>query len=177
MIPLEIAYNIVLARPQDVGRLAAIELAAAMLLKGHAPETVLNEVTPEERLCAAQRDGLLWVALADDAPVGFAHVELLEHGSAHLAEIDVDPVHGRRGLGTRLIGAVCKWAERNGYNQVTLTTFRDVPWNMPFYMREGFAEMSPDLITPVLRGVFEAEARRGLDPARRVVMSRRIGPT
>jgi len=26
-------------------------------------------------------------------------------------------------------------AKRSGYQQITLTTFRTVPWNMPFYTR------------------------------------------
>jgi hypothetical protein len=33
---------------------------------------------------------------------------------------------------------VCDWAGANGYPAVTLTTFRDVPWNGPFYARLGF---------------------------------------
>ena len=41
----------------------AIELAAARLLAGHAPESVLSETTGGEELVAAQRDGHLWVAL------------------------------------------------------------------------------------------------------------------
>jgi len=59
-------------------RLPAIELAAARLLAGHAPETVLNETTELEVLQKARQDGHLWVALADDLAVGFAHVEVIE---------------------------------------------------------------------------------------------------
>jgi GNAT superfamily N-acetyltransferase len=42
------------------------------------------------------------------------------------------------GIGRRLVAAVCEWASRRGWSRVTLTTFRDVPWNMPFYTRHGF---------------------------------------
>ena len=66
--------------------------------------------------------------------------------------------------------AVCTWAESKGYQAVTLTTFRDVPFNMPFYARLGFHVIVPEEFSPALRSVIEDETRRGLDPRRRVAM-------
>jgi GNAT superfamily N-acetyltransferase len=166
-------YWITAARPQDLTRLPAIELAAARLLAGHAPESVLKETTSSDVLHTAQRDGRLWVALADDVAVGFAHVEVIERDGAHLEEIDVDPRHGRRGLGTQLVRYVCDWAAATGYAFVTLTTFRDVPWNMPFYARLGFEIVPRAQLSPALCAIVQDETRRGLDPKRRVVMRRR----
>ena len=120
-------YRITQARPTDLRLLASIEIAAARLLSGHAPADVLNETTSEDELDDARRRGQLWVALAGDAPVGFAHVKVLEPAAAHLEEIDVHPDHARRGIGTRLIAAILAWAADAGYRAVTLTTFRDVP--------------------------------------------------
>jgi GNAT superfamily N-acetyltransferase len=135
---------------------------------------VLSETTSHEDLLEAQRDGRLWVALGnDDVPVGFAHVEVLEPAVAHLEEIDVHPDHGQRGLGTRLVMAICAWAATAGYRSMTLTTFRDVPWNMPFYAKLGFEVVPPDDLGLALRAVVRDETRRGLDPTRRVVMRRR----
>ena len=165
-------YTIAAARPKDLAALAAIELAAARLLVGHAPESVLNETTSDEALNTALRQGHLWVALADDVPVGFALVEVIEPSVAHLEEIDVHPQHGRRGLGTKLVGAVCAWAIAAGYHSVTLTTLRDVPWNMPFYARLGFEVIPSEALSPALRSVVQDETRRGLDPTRRVAMRR-----
>lgn len=165
-------YSIATARPRDLTRLPAIELAAARLLAGHAPESILNATTDSEILRKAQRDGHLWVALADDLAVGFAHVEVIEREAGYLEEIDVDPEHGQRGLGTKLILHVCGWAAGNGYASVTLTTFRDVPWNMPFYARLGFEILLPAELSPALCAVVADETRRGLDPGRRVVMRR-----
>jgi GNAT superfamily N-acetyltransferase len=118
----------------------------------------------------------LWVALADDQPVGFAHALVLEPGAIHLEEVDVDPEHGRRGLGTGLVEAVCASARAAGYRCITLTTFRDLPWNMPFYVRLGFEVIPPDEVSPVLQAVLQDETRRGLDPARRVAMRRCTDP-
>jgi GNAT superfamily N-acetyltransferase len=165
-------YRITAARANDLPLLPAIELAAARLLAGHAPESVLTETTSDEELKEALLLGHLWVALADDVPVGFAHVKVLEPTVAHLEEIDVHPEHGRRGLGTKLVMAVCAWAARDGYRSVTLTTFRDLPWNMPFYARLGFQVIVPEEFSPALRSVIEDETRRGLDPRRRVAMRR-----
>jgi len=165
-------YTIVAARPQDVRLLPAIELAAARLLAGHAPETVLNQTTSEETLDRARRDGHLWVALADDVPVGFAHVEVIEPDVAHLEEVDVHPEYARRGLGTRLVMHVCAWATAAGYQSVSLTTFRDVAWNMPFYAQLGFEVVPAEQLSRALRALAEDERRRGLEPSRRVVMQR-----
>jgi hypothetical protein len=75
---LKSGYSIARARPHDVPQLAAIELAAAELLRGHAPDSIVQETTDDDEFRAAQTAGRLWVAL------------------------DVDPRHGRRGLGTAL---------------------------------------------------------------------------
>lgn len=163
-------YEIRQARTVDLPYLGPIELAAAQLLAGHAPESVLNETTNDAELLSAQRQGLLWVALADDVPVGFAHLKFIEPGSVHLAEIDVHPDHGRRGIGTQLLRTVCDWAAANGCLYVTLTTFREVRWNMPFYARFGFDTIPSTGLTPALISIIEDEARRGLDTDRRVAM-------
>ena len=165
-------YTITAARPTDLSRLAAIELAAARLLVGYAPESILSETTSLDVLTQAQREGRLWVALADDVPVGFAHVEPIEPGAVHLEEIDVHPDHGRRGVGRKLVLHVCEWAAAHGYQSITLTTFRDVTWNMPFYSRLGFDVVPSEQVSVALRTIVENETRRGLDPSRRVVMTR-----
>jgi len=165
-------YVITSARERDIRLLAAIELAAATLLIGYAPDSVLKETTSQDVLKKARRDGHLWVALADDTPVGFAHVEVLEPNAAHLEEIDVHPEHGRRGLGTKLVMHVCDWAAAAGYEAVSLSTFRDVPWNMPFYARLGFRVVPDSGLSSALRAAIDDECRRGLDSCRRVVMRR-----
>ena len=71
--------------------------------------------------------------------------------------------------------AVCAWAATAGYRAVTLTTFRDVPFNMPFYARLGFEVIPHDELTAELRLVVDDETRRGLDPTRRVAMRRWCG--
>jgi hypothetical protein len=71
-------YEIAFARPKGILFLSSIEKAAAMLLKGHAPDFVLGETTTEAEFHDAQMDGRLWVARTNDVPVGFAHADQQE---------------------------------------------------------------------------------------------------
>jgi GNAT superfamily N-acetyltransferase len=166
-------YYIARARPEDISLLPPIELAAAQLLRGHAPESVLNEATDCDTLADAASQGRLWVALAGDVPVGFALVEMLADDLPYLDEVDVEPSHGRRGLGSALVRTVCEWATTSGFSMVTLTTFRAVPWNLPFYARLGFVEIPSDKLRPELVAVVADEATRGLTPETRAVMAYR----
>ena len=163
-------YKIVLARPQDLRHIPDIELAAVTLLEAYAPESVQVEVSSGKELKEAQTDGRLWVALSGETPVGFAHVLILKSGLAHLEELDVHPNHGRRGLGTLLVRKVFDWVTCCGYATITLTTFREPPFNMPFYRRLGFEELPQASFTPELQAIVDHEASRGLDPQTRVVM-------
>jgi GNAT superfamily N-acetyltransferase len=167
-------YSIAIGRPEDVPFLASIEREAAQLLRGHAPAAVLEETLSHAVLLEAQAAGRLWVALARDTPVGFAVIEMLAADLPHLKEIDVHPEHGRRGVGTALVQAVCAWTQRSGHAGVTLTTLRDVPWNMPFYARLGFEEVPREQRTPEIEAIVADETSRGLDPDRRVVMRYRV---
>jgi GNAT superfamily N-acetyltransferase len=109
--------------------------------------------------------------------VSFALVKMLADDLPHLEEIDVHPSHGRRGLGTALVRKVCEWATLRGHLMLTLTTFRAVAWNLPFYARLGFEEITGETLCPELAAVVSEEAHRGLDPHTRAVMGYRCGRT
>jgi GNAT superfamily N-acetyltransferase len=164
-------YTITLAEPEHLVFLSAIELEAAQLFADwDVPASILAESTSLEEFRELQRAGLLWVALSDSGqPVGFAAVEKFAD-SCHLEELDVHPDHGRKGLGSALVRAVCSWASRRGFQSVTLTTYRDVPWNAPLYARLGFHIVAPDELGSALETRVREEAERGLATARRVVM-------
>jgi hypothetical protein len=53
---------------------------------------------------------------------------------------------------------------------LTLCTFRDVPWNAPFYERMGFRRLATADLTEALRVRMADEAERGLPPEHRVAM-------
>ena len=66
---MESRYTIATARPEDISALSGIERAAAQLLRGHAPQSVLNEATAEVDLRDAQAHGRLRRGLADDPSI------------------------------------------------------------------------------------------------------------
>lgn len=155
-------YRIELARQEHLHCLAAIEQAAAQIFPLEVvPPQVRAESVPADVLNAAQSAGRLWVALVDDEPVGFALVESIGD-EAVLAEIDVHPAHARQGLGRMLVAAVVSWAMAQRFAAISLTTFRDIPWNAPFYARLGFRTLDASELTPALQRTLDAEGARGL---------------
>jgi GNAT superfamily N-acetyltransferase len=171
--PRSVTYVIEPAREGDLAALPRIEIAANALFAGRAVSGVVaNDATGIDELGRAHAAGLLWVARAPAGqPVGFALCELVD-GAVHLEEMDVDPAYGRRGVGRALLDAVIAWAECAGHPAVTLTTFRDIPWNAPFYARAGFRALRAGELGPGLAALVDEEAARGLDPSQRIVMRR-----
>jgi hypothetical protein len=53
---------------------------------------------------------------------------------------------------------------------VLLTTFRDVPWNAPYYQRLGFHILRDEELGPGLRSIRAHETQLGLPPESRVCM-------
>ncbi|MDP3898565.1 MAG: GNAT family N-acetyltransferase [Mesorhizobium sp.] len=95
-------------------------------------------------------------------------------GVFYLRELSVDPDFGRRGVGSSLLEAVAGLARAKGFDALALSTFRDVPFNAPFYARRGFAELDPAAAPAALGERFFSEVPAGVDPARRILMLRRL---
>lgn len=170
-------YRIRRARPDEVPRLRAIEDAAGAMFSGLGlVDEALDVSFPLDELARLVGMGLVWVACPeDDVPVGVVIASVRE-GAVYIEELDVLPEHGRRGLGARLLEWACTWARTHGHPAVTLSTFRDVPWNGPFYRRHGFRDLRPVEWTPGMRAIREQEARHGLTVEARVFMRRDLGP-
>jgi len=162
-----------LARPDDLATLQSIELAAGVLFREIGMTDVAEHPPPTLQVLEHfQSDGRAWVSVdADDRPVGFVLVELID-GAAHIEQVSVDPAHARKGLGRALIDHVAGWAAARDLPALTLSTFRTVPWNAPYYARLGFRELADGELTPGLRDVLAAEATLGLNPADRICMHR-----
>jgi GNAT superfamily N-acetyltransferase len=163
------------SRLEEVVRLPDIERRAARLFSpDDLPPGLVDDVTPVADYEEAHLDGRLFVARdAEETVVGFVHLVWLA-GCAHLEELDVEPAFGRRGIGRQLVEVACDWARDQGCDAITLSTFRDVPWNGPFYERLGFEAIATSKLSPAQVALRAREARDGLDPAKRVVMIRRL---
>ncbi|MGE8691532.1 MAG: GNAT family N-acetyltransferase [Achromobacter sp.] len=161
-----------LARSTDLAFLPDIERSAAERFQGTAMAwAAAGDPLPPADLAQAAAAGLLWVASGDDGlPAGFALAQPMD-GDLFLAEMSVAlPMQGR-GLGRDLLRAVVEHARAaRVYRGVALTTDRELPWNGPFYRRQGFAEVPDAQLAPALRARLRAEADAGFDPARRCAM-------
>ena len=148
-------------RPGDVTALPAIERAAGERFRDYPELAWLAEgevISAEQHLDYAER-GLSWLALANDQPVGFILAEL-HVSSLFIVELSVHLDWQGKGIGRRLIACVADQARKRGLASLTLTTFRDVPWNAPFYARLGFEMITT--LTPELREKREEEMAHGL---------------
>ncbi len=171
MKPLPEGYDIRLGELEDCAALPEIELAAAEMFRSLNILRNSDEpdVVPLEFLQEQCGKGLLWVATFEGAPVGFV-VAMDKDGDFYVAELDVHPSHGKKGLGAALMNAICTQAFEAGSPRVTLCTFRDVPWNAPFYTKLGFTEIVNADWLPWMHSLADAQTRGGLDMETRVYM-------
>ena len=102
-------------------------------------------------------------------PAGFALIGRVD-GNLHLDQLAVHPDRMRQGIGGRLVEAVLAHATATGAPGVTLTTFRDVPWNAPWYARHGFTVLPEAAWGPELRALVLHERELGIELAPRVAM-------
>ena len=153
-----------LVSADELALLPAVEAAADTMFAPFDHGAFPGPGTPEEFATA------LVVLVAGDPPVGLCRIDAVGDG-AHLEQLSVHPEHGGRGIGRALLRAGIDWAGARGYPELTLTTYRDVPWNGPFYASEGFVEVGPADDWLVAHGLAPEEpvmARYGT----RIVMAR-----
>jgi GNAT superfamily N-acetyltransferase len=153
-------------RADELALLPAVEAAADTLFAPFDQGAFPGPGSPDEFAAA------LVVLVAGEPPVGLCRIDAVGEG-AHLEQLSVHPEHVRRGIGRRLLRAGIDWATTHDYDELTLTTFRDVPWNGPFYASEGFVEIGPADEWLVAHGLQPEEpvmARYGT----RIVMARAL---
>lgn len=161
-------WSLRLARPPDAAALPAIERAAAAAFVGE-PAIDPNRTRSEADYARLIRKGHSLVAHVGEAMAGFLVAEPFRR-ELHIWEMDVAPAFQRRGIGSGLVRAAQIDARNSGIKALTLTTFRDVAWNAPFYARLGFEEVTALDAHPRLTGELANEADDGLPAERRCAM-------
>lgn len=167
-------YRIRLARPDELPSLPAIEAAAAGMFRQSAYPWIADEPDgmSETLLAECQDTWRLWVAAAPgDRPVGFAAYAVLD-GQTWLGEVSVHPEHAGLRLGAALIRAAERFYGGRGERRITLTTFRDVPWNAPYYARLGFSIIENLDAEPFLAAQIRKEQAWGVPDGSRVAMQK-----
>ncbi|MFE7096431.1 GNAT family N-acetyltransferase [Streptomyces erythrochromogenes] len=160
-------------RPDELTVLQDIERAAGRCFRDVGmPEIADDEPLTPGELAPYREAGLAWVAVdGADAPVAYLIAEHVD-GNLHVEQVSVHPDHARRGIGRSLLEHLATVAVGGGLPALTLTTFAEVPWNAPYYVRCGFRALGEDALTPGLREIRAREAAHGLDRWPRVCMRR-----
>lgn len=162
-----------LARLDELTEIQRIELASGQLFRDVGLDDVADHDPDDiETLSDYVERQQIWVATGqNDRPIGFIMTKVLD-GHMYIAEVSVHPDHGKKGIGRALIWHAVKEAAKHGCQKVTLSTFRQVPWNAPFYEKLGFVEVSCTELGADHVEIQEAEREIGLDMAQRVFMWR-----
>ena len=154
----------------DLHLLAAVEVAAGVRFRELGLDSIADDPGPTAaELAPHVDDGTIWVAETGDGVVGYATASIVD-GEGHLDQVSVVPGAGGMGFGFGLITKVHDWAASEGLPSVTLTTFRDVQWNGPYYERLGYLTLADNELGPELRAIRHAEIEAGLDVLPRVAM-------
>jgi len=153
------------ADPSEFDHLRRIWAASDRLLEEYGIGPFVEDES-ENHLPAAAA-----VFAVGEPAVGFVCLELVD-GTAHVDQLSVLPEFGRRGIGRALLETAIGWAVSSGYGELTLTTYRDVPFNAPFYRTLGFEELTD--LGPGLAAIRAHEREIGNDDFGPRIAMRRV---
>jgi GNAT superfamily N-acetyltransferase len=161
------------ARTSDFDAIIEIELAAGEAFRGIGMDAIADDPPPSpKRLAEFMRSGVGWVEPdGSDHPVAYLLLEQIDD-RAHIEQVSVHPDSAHRGVGAALIETASAWSIGLQLRGLSLTTFVDVPWNAPYYIRLGFTVLPERDWTNGIRARVVAETAHGLTTWPRVVMVR-----
>ncbi|MGC5698768.1 GNAT family N-acetyltransferase [Pseudomonas sp. NFXW11] len=160
------------AQVPDTAFLPAIERSAAELFRSDPQLAWLadGEVIASASHARHLQKHPLWVAVnADHQRCGFLSAQVCGR-ELHIVEVSVASHCQGQGIGKALLQAAIGHAREQGLDALTLSTFRQLPWNEPFYQRLGFITLADAQLGPRLRQVLANETLHGLPAERRCAM-------
>ena len=127
-----------------------------------------NQTVDQHRELIAK--GTCWIAVEDDRrPVAFLSAEI-QDDTLHIWELDVRLDRQRLGIGRKLLEHAIVDARGRGLAALSLTTFRHVIWNAPFYQKLGFEILEDSQVGKRLRQVLRREIQQGMSARQRCAM-------
>ncbi len=175
MSDLPEGYSITAAEQDDIPALIAVDKAASTLF---APTGLLQPEALEDHVPAhvfeieSQNFNVFVARNQHGWPIGFALIGLRGNG-LYLDQVSVHPDYGRKGIGRALMIRVLTEAENRKLPHVSLSTFKSVPWNGPFYASIGIREIPHDKLEPYMREIEDAQ-RSLMDVSERCFMRRKV---
>jgi predicted N-acetyltransferase YhbS len=165
-----------LAAPGDAETVRTIEFEASLRfvsvgMPGIADAPPMSLAFVERKIAAQE---LIVAVNAEGTCVGFVMFEP-QPARIYIQELDVLTSHAGRRIGAALIEQVAQLARSRQIMQLVLSTYREVPWNAPYYRRLGFRDIDEAELDVALRARRDAHIARGLDESKRVFMRRDLG--
>lgn len=128
------------------------------------------EVTDRQSHTVSIAQQLAWLVEDRQGTVlGFCYAQVLAD-ILWLAEISTLPQARGKGVGALLLRQARDTADRLQLNGVMLTTYRTLPWNAPWYQKQGFITLDSISLAPELRQKVEQEKLTALWMMPRCVM-------
>jgi GNAT superfamily N-acetyltransferase len=161
------------AREDELAAISALEQSGEKQFRAAGMDRIAGAPAPGPDVYRpALDDGRLLVAVDPrDRPVGFIRLEMLD-GDPHIEQVSVHPDHGGHGIGASLLAAAEQLSRYRGHRRITLTTFRDVPWNGPYYRRLGWRAVPEADLPPELAAARRQEGDLGFDEWPRQAMAK-----
>ncbi|MFM0644092.1 GNAT family N-acetyltransferase [Paraburkholderia bryophila] len=161
------------AAPPDANAIRAIEFEAGQRfasvgLTGIADAPPMDIERVESKIAARE---IIVAVDADATRVGFVMFEP-QATRIYIQELDVLTSHAGQRIGAALIEQVAQHALDRQLTQLILSTYREVPWNAPYYRRLGFRDIEAAELDAHLIERRDAHIARGLDESKRVFMRR-----
>jgi len=154
----------------DLERLVDVEVKAGQLFHTVGMSKVAEDVPGRGELREAIESERVWVTEVGAEVAGYISAEVLD-GNAHVAQVSVAPEYAGQRIGRTMVEFVEAWGRAAGRPATTLTTFRDVPWNGPYYLRLGYHVLAGNDIGPELARTMTHEAALpGIDASLRCAM-------
>lgn len=159
--------------PHEIALLPQIENAADLRYRKVGLQCVIDMPAHSiASLTEGWRNRRLWVAASPlGRPVGFA-LMALAGDSAWIDQLTVLDRWQGHGFGSALIDRAGAAARALGHDRLYLSTYRDVPWNGPFYLRRGFEHVPRSAWPHAFRRQFALENAAGHPSWRRTIMGR-----
>lgn len=159
--------------PEDIPVMQALERDASEAFLAIGYGFCIGPVREEWEHKKGIEDGAALIADCDGDAAGFILLWPVD-GHGHIVELSVAMRFQRRGIGRALLDAGEDWARQAGFSIITLTTFRDVSWNAPWYRALGYQEFGPGVEDAELDAIIADEAAHGFHARPRVAMRKTL---